>query len=289
MSGDGKKIIIVKKQSGGHGRHHGGSWKVAYADFVTAMMAFFMVMWIMGMDEGTKNMVQGYFQNPVGFKRGFSGGRNVLSQGTMIANPVDRGVVQIHRWEEEQLLAEMAGSIRSSLSQIDETVDADGDMEASVEFMFTGDGLRIEMMETGDGETFFAKSSAELEPALQSVLRLVAVGLSQPGLENTIVVEGHTDATQFPGDAYSNWDLSADRALAARLLLARGGLPRGRFGGVKGLGDTELKIPEDPFDPRNRRITVLLPFTTEIEITNDSTVFLGIQPVGKMSISVGLP
>ena len=82
MSGEGKKIIIVRKKKGGHHEDHGGAWKVAYADFVTAMMAFFLVMWILGMDQGVKDMVEGYFSNPVGFKRAFSGGSNPLGQGS---------------------------------------------------------------------------------------------------------------------------------------------------------------------------------------------------------------
>ena len=219
------------------------------------------------------------------WKRGFSGGRNVLSQGNSLSNAVDREVIQLHRWEEEQLLADVASIIRGSLTEVEEN----SDLEGAIEFVLTEQGLRIEMMETGDGETFFERSSADLTPALESVLRLVAVGLATPGVENDIVVEGHTDARQFAGAAYSNWDLSSERANAARLLLALEGLPAERFGGVSGLADTDLKIPDDPRDPRNRRITVLLPFTTEIEIVSDSTVFLGIQPVGRMGISVGDP
>ena len=279
MSRDGKTIIIVKKKRVAPEVHHGGSWKVAYADFVTAMMAFFMVMWIMGMDEGTKNMVQGYFQNPVGFKRGYSGGRNVLSQGNSIMNPVDRSILLLHRWEEELLLAEVAGMIRANL----EEAGLNDDIGAAVEFVMTEHGLRIEMMETGDGETFFERSSAELKPALRAVLGLVADGLS--GVPNDIVVEGHTDARSFGGAAYSNWELSVDRANAARRLLTLDGLPDRRFVEVRGHADRELKIPDAPRDPRNRRISVLLPFTTKVNIESDGTDLLGIEPVGEISIT----
>ena len=259
MNGDGKKIVIVKKKSGGHEGHHGGSWKVAYADFVTAMMAFFMVMWIMGMDEGVKNMVQGYFLNPVGFEKGYSGGRNLLSQGNSIMNRADRSVLVMHRWEEEQLLHDVASKIRESLD-LDTLTSGLG---AEVEFTMTEDGLRIEMMETAEGETFFESSSAELKPALREVLRLVAEGLT--GLPNDFIVEGHTDARAFGNAAYSNWELSVDRANAGRRILALDGLDERRFAEVRGHADRQLKVPEDPSDPRNRRISVLLPFRTVIE------------------------
>ena len=139
----GGKIIIVKKKKGGDHGHHGGSWKVAYADFVTAMMAFFMVMWIMGMDDGVKNMVQGYFQNPVGFKRSFSGGRNPLSAGNALVHMNLQDVIILRRQEEERLLEETAARIEMSLGQL----DAVG-LDASIEIVLTDQGLRIEIMET---------------------------------------------------------------------------------------------------------------------------------------------
>ncbi len=278
MSGHGKKIIVVKKKIGGHEGHHGGSWKVAYADFVTAMMAFFMVMWIMGMDQGVKDMVQGYFQNPVGFKRGYSGGHNILSQGNSLMVLQGPSTLLRRRWEEQQLLEEVAGTIRSSLDQAGIT----DDMGAAVEFVMTEHGLRIEMMETGEGETFFEKSSAQLKPALRVVLGLVAEGLSD--IPNNFVVEGHTDVLSFGGAKYSNWELSVDRANGARRILALGGLPEGRFVEVRGYADRQLKVPDAPRDPRNRRISVLLPFETEIEIDTDGTDFIGIAPLGAASI-----
>ncbi len=281
MSLDGQKIIIVKKKvGGGHEGHHGGSWKVAYADFVTAMMAFFMVMWIMGMDEGTKNMVQGYFQNPVGYKKGFSGGRNVLSQGNSLITSESRTITLVRPDEQEQLLEEAAGTIRASLDQAGIT----DDIGASVEFVMTEQGLRIEMMETGEGETFFARSSAELKPALRAVLALVAEGLSD--VPNDLVVEGHTHVRPFPGAGYSNWELSVDRANAARRVLAFDGLVGGRVSEVRGYADRQLKMPDNPRDPRNRRISVLLPFEPEIVILLDSTDVSGIGPAGAASITV---
>ncbi len=254
---DGKKIIIVKKKVVGHGAHHGGSWKVAYADFVTAMMAFFMVMWIMSMDEGVKDMVQGYFQNPVGFKRSFSGGRNILSQGNSITNlEVRRTVILKRRHEEEARLQAAASAIRAE-------IDRSGLMEglnAAVEVVVTDDGLRVEMMETGRGQTFFDRASASLKPALREVLGVVAGELGR--LQNGVIVEGHTDSLPFGGKGYTNWELSVDRANAARRVLIAGGMPREQLVEVRGYADKQLKLPDKPLDDRNRRISLLVPFDT---------------------------
>ena len=114
---DGRNIIIVKKKKIMAAAHHGGSWKVAYADFVTAMMAFFMVMWIMNMDEGVKEMVEGYFSNPVGFKKSFSGGRNILSQGNSLMSMEVRNNFIIKRREEEETLKQTAQAIEGALQE----------------------------------------------------------------------------------------------------------------------------------------------------------------------------
>ena len=249
---NGGRIIVVKKKKVSGHAHHGGSWKVAYADFVTAMMAFFMVMWIMGMDDGVKNMVQGYFQNPVGFKRSFSGGRNPLSAGNALVHMNLQDVIILRRNEEDRLEA-TAAQIEMRLGQL----DAEG-LDASVEVVVTHQGLRIEIMETGSGETFFDQGSWTLKPALQEVLTIIAGQIA--GLENGVVVEGHTDAVPFGRADYSNWDLSTERALAARRALVEAGFPADHLLRVVGHADRQLKIVEEPRNPSNRRISLLLPF-----------------------------
>jgi len=249
-----RPIIIIKKKKIIAAARHGGSWKVAYADFVTAMMAFFMVMWIMGMDEGVKDVVEGYFSNPVGFKKGFSGGANILAQGNSITSFEMRQEFLIKRRAEEKSFQEAIEDIEAKLKDTGLVEGA----EAVVEAVVTEHGLRIEMMESGEGETFFDKSSAELKPQLRSVLMLIASELAD--LPNGLIVEGHTDALAFARDGYSNWDLSTDRANAAIRMLEEGGLPTERILEIRGLADRELKVVEDPLDPRNRRISLLLPF-----------------------------
>lgn len=249
-------IIIVKKKKIIAAAHHGGSWKVAYADFVTAMMAFFMVMWIMNMDEGVKDMVEGYFSNPVGFKKSFSGGRNILSQGNSLMTMEVRNNFIIKRREEEETLRETAEAIEGAL--LDSGL-AEG-TNAMVEIVVSDQGLRIEMMETGAGEIFFDQSSAQLKPQLRSVLTVIASHIAQ--LSNGLIVEGHTDALPFGRSGYGNWELSVDRANAARRVLEAGGLPSNRLFEVRGYADRQLKFVEDALDPRNRRISLLLPFDT---------------------------
>jgi len=251
-----RKIIIVKrKKKGGHGGHHGGSWKVAYADFVTAMMAFFLVMWIMGMDQGARDLVQGYFQNPVGFKRAFSGGKNPMSAGNFITNIEVKRTVILNRKAQEEAFRLAAEGIDRGLA---EAGLADG-IGGAVDMVVTDEGLRIELMDVeGGANAFFDRSSSELKPVLVEVLQVVGSVLGEfPG---DIVLEGHTDAVPYPGESYSNWELSVDRANAARRELVDAGLPIQRLVEVRGYADRHLRVFEDPEDPQNRRITVLLPF-----------------------------
>ncbi len=257
---DGKKIIIIKKKKAGHHGHHGGSWKVAYADFVTAMMAFFLVMWIMGMDEGVKDMVQGYFTNPVGFKRAYSGGLNILSQGSSpIASDV-QGLMILSRREQREAFERTAGEIRTELTGRGLLADSG----AAIEVVVTDEGLRIELMETDDEAIFFSSGSATLTNRLDQVLNTVAEELDR--LPNPVVIEGHTDAAPFGRADYTNWELSVDRANAARRALLAGGLGGDRIAEVRGYAETRPKSPTEPFDPRNRRISLLLPFREEIRL-----------------------
>jgi len=254
-SKDKKKIIIKKKKGGDHGGHHGGSWKVAYADFVTAMMAFFLVMWIVGMDDKAKESVQGYFSNPVGFKKGFGSGTSPLASGqapvvTARSTPLPARLAEEAAMEAVQARLEAAFS-GEDLAALKEHVD----------ITVTHEGLRIEFGEGLIGDATFASGSAVMT---SSMLRAIAIlGSEVAPLPNSVIIEGHTDAVPLsrPG-GYSNWELSSDRANAARRALQTQGVDAKRIVSVRGFADRNPKIPDFPEDPRNRRVSILLPFRT---------------------------
>ena len=254
MAKPGGKIIIIKKKSkGGHG-HHGGSWKVAYADFVTAMMAFFMVMWILGMDENTRKAVEGYFSNPIGFKKGYSSGASPMSSGASPAQ-IQREAMQValRALQEKQFQ-----QVKKLLAQrMDSAADLKG-LKGKVEISVNTAGLRIELIEGGSGDTFFPFGSPEMRETGRAALLLIAPELIS--LDNPLVIEGHTDAAPYTRRDYTNWELSGDRANAARRILEAVGLPASRVVEVNGLADKQLKYPGDTLNASNRRISILLPF-----------------------------
>lgn len=251
-----KKVIVVRKKKIAGGGHHGGSWKVAYADFVTAMMAFFMVMWILGMDEKTKSAIEGYFSNPVGYKKGYGGGASPIASGS---SPVKASTSQIRlivRGAETQRLGQVA-------KQVEQAVARDAQLRklgAKVEVTVGKDGLRIELVESGAGEVFFPVGSTTMKPAAVIALQLIAPALG--AATNAVVLEGHTDAARYGTSAqYGNWELSEERANAARRVLEASGLPAARVAEVRGLADRQPRVPGDPFAAANRRITVFLPYS----------------------------
>jgi chemotaxis protein MotB len=270
MSTEGKKVIVVKKKARRHEGHHGGAWKVAYADFVTAMMAFFLVMWLLGMSQEARDLIQGYFSNPVGFSQRFGGGgANPLGKGTSPTDiPLNRPVLVTREFQKARFeeTAENLGR------KIEEAGLFEGS-SADVEITLTEQGLRIELMEAGEGDTFFEKASAALKPALESVLTVIAPELQ--ALPNHVVIEGHTDALPFGGKAYSNWELSVDRANSARRILEESGLDPHHVVEVRGYAERRLKNTEDPFDPHNRRISVLLPYVEDLEVIDLSGFDVG--------------
>ena len=273
---DGKKIIIIKKKSGGHAGHHGGAWKVAYADFVTAMMAFFMVLWIVGLDDQTKKAVQGYFLDPVGTKNAYSGGASPISSGSSPAKVSKNALKLIVRKVEEQQFRDFQKRIEA---RIDSNPALQG-LKNSIEVIITKDGLRIELVEKGSGDDFFPTGSAVLRPKAVTAIALIAEELEL--LSNPIIMEGHTDGAPFGvGGAYGNWELSADRANAARRVVAAAGIPNDRLVQVRGLADRDLRNPNDPFDPTNRRISIFLPFRAFDEEHAPDTTVAGTAPPAK--------
>lgn len=260
MSADGQiptRVIRVARRRKVHPPHHGGSWKIAYADFVTAMMAFFMVLWILGMSPEVREAIQAYFTDPIGYQKAYSQGASPISSGSSPTSVPRPPMRMITRASQERAFLTTAERLRRRLAAaIDE-----GGLGLSVDVLVDRAGLRIDLFESGRGDSAFPLGSAEMKPAAQRALRIIAGELRS--LPNDIVVEGHTDAIQFPRPGYSNWELSADRANAARRVLEAAEIPSSRVTGVRGLADRDPRLPAQPLDPSNRRITILLPYESE--------------------------
>jgi chemotaxis protein MotB len=252
---NGKKIIIKRRKKAAHG-HHGGAWKVAYADFVTAMMAFFMVMWILGMDENLKKAIEGYFANPIGFKKGYSAGSTPLASGASPAS-IKRDAIELAT---KQMQSRRFDQVASVLRARFDSIAQRGTLTARIEIVITQEGLRIELIEDANGDTFFPFGSADMKPAGRLALNEIAKELAV--LENPVIIEGHTDAAPYRRIDYTNWELSSDRANAARRILIQEGLPSFRIVEVTGHAERRLKYPDDPLNPSNRRISIRLPFVT---------------------------
>jgi len=246
-------VIIIKKKGGKHDDYHGGSWKVAYADFVTAMMAFFLVMWIMGMDEGVRDMVQGYFNDPLGSFDQSPSSLLMMYDGTpgRDGSPDVGGTGLLAQYG---IFTGLAQAIRSGFSET-----GFEDMEVEVEVSVSEEGLRIELMETSGEDVFFQTGSAQVRPALDAAMNII--GRELKVLRHPMVVEGHTDARPFAGETdYGNWELSVDRANAVRRTLMAASEGQIRVHEVRGYADQLLRNPDDPEAPQNRRVSLLIPF-----------------------------
>lgn len=232
-----RPIIIVKKKAG-HGGHHGGAWKVAYADFVTAMMALFIVLWLMNTSKQLQEAVGGYFKDPsgtskkVGTDQRGSGENFILKKEDM-----------------SQLKEQLQKAVRK-LNDFDK-------LKNQIQMTVTGEGLRIELLETSSG-TFFQSGNPKPNDDGRELLMLLAVELGK--LPNKVTIEGHTDSKPYAGKGgYGNWELSADRANAARRLMQQKGVRGDQVTQVRGYADQRLRS-QDPLDPSNRRISVIVQY-----------------------------
>lgn len=241
MSEKANQPIIVIKKKVGHGGHHGGAWKVAYADFVTAMMALFIVLWLMNSSKPVKDAVAGYFNDP-------TGGKGIMPGGTGISNPGKAPEVSKESMEQVKL------ALEKNFSKLPEFVRVRDHLKMSV----TSEGLRVELLEGADG-TFFESGSAT--PSTQGRDVLQSMGQELGKVKNSVVIEGHTDSKPFVSrSGYSNWELSADRANAARRIMTANGLVEGQIAQVRGFADQSLRDPKDPLNPGNRRVTIIVKF-----------------------------
>jgi chemotaxis protein MotB len=233
----GESIIIIKKKVS-HGGHHGGAWKVAYADFVTAMMALFIVLWLMNASKQVQEAVGGYFKDPRGTAKVVGTNRN------------GGGFVSLKKEDMSKLKEQLLQSIHH--------LDPTEKLKNQIEITITQEGLRIELMESAKG-TFFELGSAKPTPALVELLTLLAHDLGT--LPNDISIEGHTDSKPYSiSRTYDNWDLSSDRANEARRLMQGAGLRADQVKQVRGFADQRLRLAQNPEDPSNRRISLIVQY-----------------------------
>jgi chemotaxis protein MotB len=247
-------VRIIVKKNRAHGGHHGGAWKVAYADFVTAMMALFIVLWILGQTAEVREAISRYFKDPGVFTGSRSGG--VLQGGgskpLLFAPPLRQPEPAPDKLPDdmERLKAE-ARSIQEKISSVPDF----SKFKDKIEVMVTPEGLRIDLVEISEG-LFFDIGKAILKPETVRLLKLVASHLKT--LPNKVVVEGYTDARPYVAPGYSNWDLSVDRANSARKVLEDSGLRKNQIAEVRGFADKSLRVPERPLDYANRRVSILV-------------------------------
>jgi len=279
-------VIIVKKIiAEGHGGHHGGAWKVAYADFVTAMMAFFLLMWLLGAttEKQRKGLADYFAPTLVQVKAGAAGsnglfgGESIVDQdsyphraaqtGTRsLTIPVDaNGGLKEGAGERGRLKnnSQMAEADRKSFERIkrelQQKLAASAQLRKlarNIRFVPTHDGVRIDLVDNAD-YSMFALGTTALAPEAAQLMNLIAQSVKD--LPNTIMIRGHTDAVAYgrPQDM-NNWMLSSGRAEATRRRLAMGGVGERRFERIEGVADREPMIAKDPYDPRNRRVAITL-------------------------------
>ena len=271
------QIIIKKKKKGGHGAHHGGAWKVAYADFVTAMMAFFLLLWLISATtEEQKEGIADYF-TPSTVTQSNSGSGMILSGRTMSEEGAlvsDRAPVGINMSlpspsgpandrEVQDLAKELAEREQRDFEDAEEKLKAAvsaipelAELADQVLVDYTPEGMRIQLVDARE-TAMFKLGSSEPKERTRELLKLVAQTIQD--LPNKVAVKGHTDATPFTSrDDYSNWELSADRANASRRVLEEAGLGDERIGQVVGRAAQDPLLPEDPENARNRRISIVL-------------------------------
>src|SRR5262245_54789580 len=284
MAGDAKKLqpIIVKRiKKGGHG-HHGGAWKIAYADFVTAMMAFFLLMWLLGSTtDGDKKGISDYFNSPLrlsllGGGSGSGDSSHVIKGGgtdlTRANGQVKRGGVKGKNdtVNLQAMKAQLAEAEQLRLKELKEKVDqmlkvsqALSQYSSQLRMDMTGDGLRIQIVDD-ENRPMFASGGSVMQPYLRELLHVIASVLNE--VPNKLTLEGHTDATPFPGGerGYSNWELSSDRANASRRELVAAGVPDSKVLRVQGLAASMPYDRDNPRSPINRRISIIV-MTREAE------------------------
>ena len=245
---DKTRPIIIKKK-GGHAGHHGGAWKVAYADFVTAMMALFIVLWLLNTSKGVQEAVGGYFKDPTG-------------SATKIGSTMQGA------GENFVLTKDNMPKLKDQLQRAIHEMNDFDKLKSHIEMTVTAEGLRIELMEGATG-TFFDSGSPRLNGDGRELLVKLAQELGQ--LPNTLSIEGHTDSKPYARSAtFGNWELSSERANAARRLMQASGIKANQVTQVRGFADQRLRKSDDPLDPSNRRVSLIVQYTAKNNDDDDA-------------------
>ncbi len=230
---------IVIKKTIVHAGHHGGAWKVAYADFVTAMMALFIVLWLMGASEPVKKSVAGYFRDPSGKKAETGNGQGGVGENISLG---------------KQDMNQLKQKLEAAMKQAPELEK----LKDQVQMTVTGEGLRIELLESEVG-TFFESGNAHPTESGRGMLEMLAAQLGK--LQNKLLIEGHTDARPYASSQeYSNWELSTDRANSVRKLMQQSGVRPDQVTEVRGYADQRLRKPDDPDSASNRRVSIVVKY-----------------------------
>ena len=268
---DNTQPIIVKRVKKVAGGHHGGAWKIALADFMTAMMAFFLVMWLMtSATPEQKRAISGYFQDPIGFTESASphvidlGGTPTPSPDRTLHDQPDPAITQQPSTLDADQLESLSEQMERErleivLQELQNKVEENPDLtrfKDQILFEITQDGLRIQIVDA-ENRPMFALGSAQLQPYFEDIL--LAMADTVRALPNKISISGHTDAKPYAGRGdFGNWELSAGRANAARRTLVAGGYPDEQVARVVGYASSALYDREDPLNPINRRIDILV-------------------------------
>ena len=260
MGDDDQQPIVIKRVKGkGHGGHHGGAWKVAFADFMTAMMAFFLVMWLVGQSDSVKKSVSSYFREPGKYQKMGKSGVLKGSDAVMKTNQASSSMVKPPAKEASsgaKKESEQLNLIARSIMQELENQKEFERLKKNVKLQMTSEGLRIILNESENSPAFFEQGSAKL--LQKSAIILVTIAKELGHLDNRIVIEGHTDNSGSNQGGYTNWELSADRANAARQLMEVSGLYAGQVREVRGFADRFPMLADNPSDSRNRRVSVVV-------------------------------
>ena len=245
-------IYIIRKRRKQEA-HHGGAWKVAFADFMTAMFSLFLVLWLINQSTDIKSAIAGYFQDPLGRAGEF--GSSIMpgtgSQSQAARQIMDPSEITNLRRDRLQFISK----------RLNDKFSDNKELNSHMEITLTDEGLRIELLEGAEGY-FFEKGASTPTPTARDVLALLGSELTT--LTLPVRIEGHTDAHPYHADRnYTNWELSADRANAARRILVENGMPPAQIAQVQAFADRKLRVADDPYSPRNLRVTIVMLLGTD--------------------------